>query len=372
MAADGEMEEPSTSDRRQPRHGAGRPGPAPDPLETRLTRDAGVDVPLICGAMYPCSNPELVAAVSEAGGLGVLQPISLTYVHGHDFREGLRYIRRLTDRPVGMNALIEASSKTYRRRMERWVDVALDEGVRFFVTSLGNPRWVVEEVHARGGVVYHDATERKWAEKGLEVGVDGLIAVNARAGGHPGDRSPAELLEELSDLGAPVVCAGGVGTPSDFVEALGMGYDGVQMGTRFIATEECRASGPYKEAIVEAGAEDIVRTERVTGVPVSVIETPYVRSVGTEAGPVAKWMLRHRHTKHLMRTIYALKSLWQLKRASQDESGERDYWQAGMSVEGVQGVEPAGEIVGRFAAAARAAAEGFGPDASRGDPGPEA
>lgn len=331
-----------------------------------------MDVPLICGAMYPCSNPELVAAVSEAGGLGILQPISLSYVHGHEVREGIRFVRRLTDRPVGMNALIEASSKTYRKRMEKWVGIALEEGVRFFVTSLGNPRWVVEAVHARGGVVYHDATERKWAVKGLEAGVDGLIAVNRRAGGHPGDRGPRELLEELADLGVPVVCAGGVGTPRDFVEALRMGYDGVQMGTRFIATAECRASRPYKDAIVEAGAEDIVRTERVTGVPVSVIETPYVRSVGTEAGPVAKWMLRHRRTKHLMRTIYALKSLWQLKRASQDESGERDYWQAGKSVEGVHAVEPAGEIVRRFAAAARAAGDGGGPEAPRGDPGPGA
>ena len=81
------------------------------PLETPLTRHAGIEVPLICGAMYPCSNPELVAAVSEAGGIGIVQPISLTYVHGHDFRAGLRLIRTLTSRPIGMNALIEQSSR---------------------------------------------------------------------------------------------------------------------------------------------------------------------------------------------------------------------------------------------------------------------
>jgi len=317
--------------------------------------------------MYPCSNPELVAAVSEAGGLGVVQPISLTYVHGHDFREGLRLIRSLTERPIGMNALVEASSGTYRRRMEGWVDVALEEGVRFFVTSLGNPRRVCEAVHAAGGVVYHDATERRWAEKGLEAGADGLIAVNARAGGHPGDRTATQLLAELADLGAPVVCAGGIGDPEGFVRVLDMGYDGVQMGTRFIATPECRASEPYKRAIVEARADDIVRTERITGVPVSVIETPYVRSVGTEAGPLARWMLSHRRTKHLMRTIYALRSLWQLKRASLDESGERDYWQAGKSVAGIDAIEPAGEIVRRFSrAAAEAAPRGGAPDGPAG------
>lgn len=332
--------------------------PSSDPFDTGLTRDAGAEVPLICGAMYPCSNPELVAAASEAGGLGILQPISLTYVHGHDFREGIRLIRRLTDRPIGMNALIEASSKTYRKRMEKWVDIALEEGVRFFVTSLGNPRWVAEKVHEVGGVVYHDATEHKWAAKGVDSGADGLIAVNRRAGGHPGERSPEELLEELAEFDVPVVCAGGVGTPDDFVEALRMGYDGVQMGTRFIATEECDASQPYKQAILDADEEDIVWTERITGVPVAVIETPYVERMGTEAGAVAKWMLRHRHTKHLMRTLYALKSLWQLKRASRDETGEKDYWQAGKSVAGIDEIRPAGEIVRSFAAEARRALAG--------------
>ena len=336
--------------------------PPDDPLATALTRHAGIEVPLICGAMYPCSNPELVAAVSKAGGLGVVQPISLTYVHGHDFRDGLRLISELAlGKPIGMNALIEASSKTYRQRMERWVEVAIEEGVRFFVTSLGNPRWVVERVHAADGVVYHDVTERKWAAKGLDAGVDGLIAVNRRAGGHAGGLSADELMADLGGLGVPLVCAGGVGAPEDFVRALELGYAGVQMGTRFIATPECRAAEPYKQAIVEADEEDIVHTERITGVPVAVIETPYIERIGLRAGPFARWMLRGRKRKHLMRTIYAVKSLVQLKRASLDESGSKDYWQAGKSVAGIRRIEPAGDVVLRFAEAAkeaRAAAAG--------------
>ena len=321
-------------------------------MKTRLTEHAGIEIPLICGAMYPCSNPELVAAVSEAGGIGIVQPISLTYVHGHDFREGLRLIRRLTSRPVGMNALIEQSSKAYHQRMQRWVDIALEEGIRFFVTSLGNPRWVVNRVRPLGGIVYHDVTERKWAEKGLAGGVHGLIAVNNLAGGHAGPRDPAHLLAEVGDLGLPVVCAGGIGTAEDFARVLAMGYAGAQLGTRFIATPECRASEHYKQAIVDAGPEDIVLSERITGVPVSVIRTPFIDRIGLKAGSVARWMLRHRRTKHLMRTIYALRSLWQLKRSSLDESGEKDYWQAGKSVAGITSIEPAGEIVRRFAAAA--------------------
>jgi nitronate monooxygenase len=304
--------------------------------------------------MYPCSNPELVAAVSEAGGIGIVQPISLTYVHGHEFREGLRLIRRLTTRPIGMNALIEQSSKTYRERMERWIDTALEEGVRFFVTSLGNPRWVVDRVKPVGGVVYHDVTERRWAEKGRDGGVDGLVAVNDRAGGHAGPRSAEQLVHELAPVGLPLVCAGGIGNERDFVRALSLGYAGAQLGTRFIATAECRASEAYKRAIVAASEKDVVLTERLTGVPVAVLNTPSVQRLGLRAGPLARFMLRGRRTKHWMRTMYALRSLWSLKRGLLRDAPDRDFWQAGKSVAGIEAIEPAGEIVRRFAQAAQA------------------
>ena len=316
---------------------------------TPLTGHAGIEVPLICGAMYPCSNPELVAAASEAGGIGIVQPVSLTYVHGYDFREGLRHIRTLTDRPIGMNALIEKASRKYHERMTEWIDVALEEGVRFFVTSLGKPGWVVDRVAPQGGVVYHDVTERKWALKGLESGVHGLIAVNRRAGGHAGPRGVEELLDEVGDLGVPVVCAGGVGSPQEFAHALELGYAGVQLGTRFIATHECTASDAYKRAILESGEDDVVLSEKLTGVPVSVLHTPHVRRMGLSAGPLAKWLLRHNRTKHWMRLAYSVKSFWQLKRSLRDE--ERELWQAGKSVAGISEIESAGDVVRRYAAA---------------------
>jgi nitronate monooxygenase len=321
-------------------------------LDTALTRDARIEVPLIGGAMFPCSNPELVAAVSEAGGIGIVQPLSMEYVHRRMLRDGVRLIRGLTEKPIGMNVLIEQSSNLYLERMRRYVDIALEEGVTFYITSLGKPHWVVDRVAQVGGVVYHDVTERKWALKALDAGVRGLIAVNNRAGGHAGPKSAEQLMDELGDLGLAVVCAGGIGDAADFVAALRMGYAGAQLGTRFIATTECTAHPDYKRAIVESDEDDIVLTERVTGVPLAVIRTPYVERVGTKAGPLARWLLRHRRTKHLMRTIYALQSAWRLKRSNFASESSRDYWQAGRSVRGITGIEPAGEIVRRFAAAA--------------------
>jgi len=319
--------------------------------ETPLTRQLGIRVPLICGAMYPCSNPELVAAVSDAGGIGIVQPLSMVYVHGRELREGLRWIRAHSSGPIGFNALLERTSRVYERRMMGWIDLALEEGVRFFVTALGKPDPVVERVHAAGGLVYHDVTTRRWARKALDGGVDGLICVNSRAGGHSGELEPQALLDELRDLGAPLICAGGIGDERRFVEALEMGYDGAQLGTRFIATRECRAHEDYKKAIVRADAGDIVRTERLSGVPCSVIRTPAVDRLGTRAGPLTRRLLRGRWTKRLVRTLYGLRSLRRLRAASLRGTAYRDLFLAGKSVEGVDRVETAGEVVRRFAAA---------------------
>lgn len=318
---------------------------------TALTDHAGIALPLIGGAMFPCGNPELVAAVSRHGGIGIVQPLSLTYIYGHDFRDGLRLISDLAGgRPIGMNALIEASSRAYHDRMVRWVEIALEEGVRFFVTSLGKPQWVADRVHAAGGVVYHDVTARRWALKGIESGADGLIAVNRRAGGHAGDGTVESLIEELGDLGVPVVCAGGIAAPNEFAHALRLGYAGVQIGTRLIATPECRTTDAYKNAIVRATADDIVLSERVTGVPLAVIRTPYVERLGLRAGPVARWMLRGRRRKRIMRTIYGLRSAWRLKRASLDVASSREFWQAGQSVASIDRIEPVADIMESYAA----------------------
>jgi nitronate monooxygenase len=322
-------------------------------LSTTFTRQVGIEVPLICGAMYPCSNPELIAAVSAAGGIGIIQPISMTFVHKRDLREGVRWIRTQTDKPIGFNAIVEQSSSVYKERMRGWIDVALEEGVRFFVTALGDPRWVVDKVHAAGGIVYHDVTERKWADKALAAGVDGLICVNRDAGGHAGTKSARELREELASLGVPLICAGGIGDPAAFKEALELGYAGVQLGTRFIASRECAAHDDYKQAILRAEPSDIVLTERISGVPVAVIKTPYVEKVGTEASALMKRALRHPRLKHYARMYYSVKSIFELRRASLQGVSYKDFFQAGRSVGGIETIESAGNIVRQFADAAR-------------------
>ena len=323
--------------------------------DTPFTQQARVRYPIICGPMYPCSNPELVAAVSEAGGMGMVQPLSLVYVHGYELRAGLRKIKNLTQQPYGLNIIMERSSKQYEERMRKTVAIAIEEGCRFFITSLGNPRWVVDMAKPVGGIVYHDVTLKKWAEKALENGVDGLICVNKRAGGHAGTMSAEEMYAELHHFGVSIVCAGGVGDENDFIHALKIGYAAVQMGTRFIATTECSEKPAYKQAIVDVGEKDIILTERVTGVPLSVIHTPYVDQIGTKLSPISRLLFKYPLTKKWMRMWYGLTALRQFKRISLHGGSSKDYWQAGKSVAHIHAIEPAAAIIKRFVDAAQAA-----------------
>ena len=321
-------------------------------MKTKLTEDAGIEFPIICGAMYPCSNPELVAAASEGGGIAIVQPVSATMVHGYDepnTREGLRLsinrIRTLTDKPIGFNALIEKGSERYLNRMSEWIDIALEEGIRFFVTSLGKPDWVCERVHAKGGVVYHDVTNRFHAKKGIDCGVDGLICVNDRAGGHLGQMSMEEMYADLSDLGLPLICAGGIGSEKELKDAMNLGYAGVQMGTRFIATDECTTPQDYKDAIVDSGEDDITTTTKLTGVPIAIIGDKNTKQRGN-------WLVRRllkSRFKHRIRVLITGISFWRMRALARGKKkSSKDLWSAGKSVETIRSVESATTIMRRL------------------------
>ena len=319
---------------------------SPSQQSSTFAQQLGITHPIIGGAMYPCSNPELVAAVSESGGIGIVQPVSLTYVHGHDFRAGLRYIKTLTQKPIGLNLLIEKSSKKYLEKNKAWLEIAIEEGVRFFISALGNPDWVVKRLsQVQNSTVFHDVTEKKWAQKAVDAGVNGLICVNNQAGGHAGTQSPERLFSELSTFNLPLICAGGIGGKKAYLNALNIGYAGVQMGTRMIATQECKAHDDYKKAILKASSDDIVLTEKITGIPVSVIKTDYIRNQGTSPSKWAQKLLTSNKTKHLTRLFYSLRSIWQLKRSLKKGSNYREFYQAGKSVSEIQQIQTVDHVI---------------------------
>jgi nitronate monooxygenase len=169
--------------------------------------------------------------------------------------------------------------------------------------------------------------------------------VNNRAGGHAGEQSLEKLYQDMKQFNVPIICAGGVGDHSTYKQAIDLGYAGVQLGTRFIATTECNAHLDYKNAIIKATSNDIVLTDKISGVPVSVIQTDYIKKIGTKANPLAKYLLRHPRTKHYMRMFYTLQSLWKLKKASLEGGSYKDYWQAGKSVDGCKEILSAQQVI---------------------------
>ena len=263
--------------------------------------------------------------------------MSLVYVHGHDFREGIRHIRSLTDGPIGMNVLTEKSSDRYLERMQQWLEIALEEGVRFFVSSLGNPRWIVDTVGP-------SRRARLPRCHRAQVGRQGDAGRGSRS--HRGQR-PRRRPRRLAFTGraprrdrrasiCPSSAPAGIGDAAAYRHALELGYVGVQIGTRLIATTECTESAGYKQAIIDADEDDIVLTHKITGVPVSVIRTEMVEREGTEAGRFEHWLLTHPRVKHWVRAFYSIRSVVRLKRANQrGVVSHRDYLQAGKSVAGI-------------------------------------
>lgn len=314
----------------------------------QFLQDTGAIIPVVCGPMYPGSNPELIAAVSNAGGFGVVQPVALTSLYGHDFREGLQLIKKLTDKPFGVNfTIFGGANQKYHDQMKEWMEISIEEGIKFFLTSLGKPTEIVKIAKQHDIKVYHDVPNRKVALAMRDIGVDGINCINWRGGGQTGIQSAEQFMEELHDIGIPLVCAGGIGNTEDYEKALEMGYAGVQMGTRFLATHECKVTDSYKQAIVDSTEDDIVWTNKIAGNNSSVIKTDDVMKGGLRTGPMISYMLKKKKLKKYARMYLMNKGVKNYSKTAFDDSVQ--FWQAGKGVGNVKSVESAANVVKEFA-----------------------
>ncbi len=309
--------------------------------------DTGAEIPVVCGPMYPGSNPELVAAASNAGAFGVVQPVALTSLYGHDFREGLQLIKKLTNKPFGVNfTIFGGANKKYHDQMKKWMEISIEEGVKFFLTSLGKPHEIVKIAKKHDIKVYHDVPNKKVALAMRDAGVDGLNCINWRGGGQTGIQSAEQFIEELHDIGIPLICAGGISDANDLQKALDMGYAGVQMGTRFLATHECKVTDSYKQAIVDSNEEDIVWTNKIAGNNSSVIRTADIMRGGLRTGPIINFMLRRRKLKKYARMYLMSKGLKNYSRTAFDDNVQ--FWQAGKGVANIKSVDSVANVVEAF------------------------
>jgi len=240
-------------------------------FKTRITELFGIKYPIIAGGMHLLSRAELVAAVSNAGGLGILA--STTFETKEELREEIRKTKSLTDKPFGVNLNLFPMMR--HRSVEEDIDIFVDEGVEVVESSGASPEPYVPPLKEAGVKIIHKVPAVRFARKADSVGVDAVTVVGFECAGHPGmDDVTSLILVPLTvdALKIPVVAGGGFCDARSFVAALALGADGVVMGTRFVATHECIAHPKIKEWLVKAKETDTVLIDRSLGLPMRVVK----------------------------------------------------------------------------------------------------
>ncbi len=239
------------------------------PLKADFIKE--LSLPAVAAPMFLISGPKLVIECCKNGIVGTFPALNQRTSEG--FEEWLIEIKAALEKfesetgkkaaPFGVNLIVHQTNP----RLEADVKLCVKHKVPLVITSLGAVSQVVDAIHSYGGLVFHDIIKKRHAEKAMEAGVDGLILVAAGAGGHAGTLNPMSLIAEIKKFfDKTILLSGCISTGRDIASALQMGADLAYMGTRFINTDESKATDEYKKMIIESGAGDVVYTASISGV----------------------------------------------------------------------------------------------------------
>ncbi|MDW0109499.1 NAD(P)H-dependent flavin oxidoreductase [Sporosarcina aquimarina] len=246
-------------------------------MKTRVTEMLGIDYPIIQGGLAYLAYAELAAAVSNAGGLG--QITAATLKTPNRLREEIRKVRTLTDKPFAVNFAIARHDGNYKELLE----VAIEEKVPALSITGGNPQPVFERLEGESIKTLVLVSGVRQAQKAEELGADMVMAVGQEGGGHIGreDIGTVVLTPRVVDaVSIPVLASGGIGDGRGLLAAFSLGAEGIEMGTRFIATQECvHANEVYKQAILEGNERDTVIIKRSLGAPGRVLKSRFTESI---------------------------------------------------------------------------------------------
>ncbi|GAA4974184.1 nitronate monooxygenase [Algibacter aquimarinus] len=313
-------------------------------METKLTELLSIKYPIIQAPMFLVSN---VSMVKEAmfGGIAGCIP-ALNYRTLDELRMALRELKAAKPKggSFGFNLIVNKSNVKYKGQLE----VICEEGCDFIITSLGSPEETINQAHKAGIKVFCDVVDLKFAKKVEGLGADAIIAVNNEAGGHRGDKSPEVLIKELStNCNIPVISAGGVGCKADIDEMLSYGAEGVSVGSPFIASVEAGVTDEYKQACVDYGAKDIIMTERISGTPCTVINTPYVQKIGTKQTWLESVLNKNKKLKKWVKMIRFSIGMNATKNAA-TKATYKTVWVAGPSIEHTNAILPVKDIISKL------------------------
>ncbi|NBB06510.1 NAD(P)H-dependent flavin oxidoreductase [Pseudomonas monteilii] len=305
----------------------------PASLEQRLR------LPVVAAPMFLISNPQLVLACCANGVVGSFPALNQRDSAGfkawlEEIEAGLGQLQ--TPAPYAVNLIVHPTNP----RLQADLALCVEHRVPIVITSLGAVKEVVDAVHGYGGLVFHDVTTRRHAEKAAEAGVDGLIAVAAGAGGHAGTWSPFALAAEIRQFfDKTLLLAGCMNHGHEILAAQLLGADLAYMGTRFIATAESHAQNAYKQMLLSAHAADIIHTPAVSGIPASFLR-PSLEQAGYDMNA-----LKSSHEQGKLKPIDDEAKAW------------KTVWSAGQGVGGIDDLPSARALIKRLHSEYREALE---------------
>lgn len=294
--------------------------------------------------MFLVSNTKMVIEGMKSGVAACIP--ALNYRTLEELRASIKELKeaKVEGGSFGYNLIVNKSNPKYKEQLS----VLCEEGVDFIITSLGSPEETIREAHKVGIKVFCDVTDLSFAKKVESLKGDALIAVNNQAGGHRGNLSPEDLIKQLNENTAlPVISAGGVGCKDDINKMLSYGAIGVSVGSPFIASNEAGVSDEYKQACVDYGAKDIVMTQKISGTPCTVINTPYVQKIGTKETWLEHLLNKNKNLKKWVKMIRFYIGMKATEKAA-TQATYKTVWVAGPSIENTKAILPLREIVAKL------------------------
>ncbi|WP_250436885.1 NAD(P)H-dependent flavin oxidoreductase [Hanstruepera flava] len=313
-------------------------------MQTKLTQLLNINHPIIQAPMFLVSNTSMVTEAMKSGIAGCIP--ALNYRTLSELRDAIKELKKakVEGGSFGFNLIVNKSNVKYKEQLR----VLCEEGCDFIITSLGSPEETIREAHAVGIKVFCDVTDLHFAKKVERLGADAVIAVNNEAGGHRGNLSPKEIISLLKEnVSIPIISAGGVGCKADIEEILGYGAEGVSVGSPFIASEEAGVTQEYKQACVDYGSKDIVVTERISGTPCTVINTPYVKKIGTKSPWLERTLNKNRKLKKWVKMLRFYIGMKATEKAAL-KATYKTVWVAGPSIEHTNAILPVKDIVNKL------------------------
>lgn len=238
-------------------------------FKTRLTELLGIKYPIICGGMFRLGRAELAAAVSNAGGLGIIT--AATFPDEESFRKELRLLKSLTNKPFGVNINLFPTARKFNAN--DYISIAIDEGVKIIETSGQSPEAYMDQLKGAGVKVIHKVPGAQYAKTCERIGCDAVSVVGNETGGHPGMSEVGTMVmirRAVENVSIPVIAGGGFVDGQGLLAALSMGAEGVIMGTRFVATQECPAHSAVKMWMQSASEDDTVIVQKTIKSPTRV------------------------------------------------------------------------------------------------------